>query len=217
MMTGKNMGALLRLLCAACFFLPFMAFAQTDTVGKVKYTSDFIFNDGVYKTFQEFKNDSPSVVKFVIKKPFPYSDPNYIQLEYVKHDSSGNKDSSDVKDVWGYCNKGTVYISHSYYSYYFKLMVIGALCHFSGLTGYDTGINANQMTLGLSTDSDYQQFMLDFETGEIQVFNYKKFSAFLKSHDNELYSQLMKQKKKRKIIFSYLLKYNERHPIWFKE
>jgi hypothetical protein len=205
-------------LCAVVFlFFPKLLFSQTDTLGKVKYTSDFVFNDGVYKTFQEFKNDSPSVKKFIIKKLAPYSNPNYIQLEYICTDSLKSTGNCDIKDVWGYANKGDIYIAHNYYAYYFKLMVVGALCHFSGLTGYESGINANQMTLGFGNDADYQQFMLDFETGEIEVFNYKKFSAFLLSHDSELYNELQKQKKKKKLIFKYLLKYNERHPIWFRE
>ncbi len=198
-------------------FFPFISFSQTDTAGKIKYTSDFVFNDGIYKSFQEFKNDSPSVKKFNIKKVTPYSNPNNIRLEYVCPDSATTGHNCELTDVWGYTKNGSVYIAHDYYAYYFKLMVIGALCHFSGLSGTGSVIDANQMTLSNDGESDYQQYMLDFETGDVKLFNYKNFSAFLLSHDKDLYNELLKQKKKRKIIFKYLLKYNEKHPIWFKD
>jgi len=208
---------LLNLYLVVFIILPVFAFAQTDTVGKIKYTGDFVFNEGIYKTFQEFKNDSPSIKKFFIKKLNPYSNPNYIQLDYICPDSLKKKNDCEVNDVWGYSNKGDVYISHIYSAYYFKLMVVGALCHFSGITGNESGIDANQVTMNLSTDEDYQQYMLDFETGEVTVFKYKTFCAFLLTHDIDLYNELQKQKKKKKLIFKYLLKYNERHPIWFKD
>ncbi len=197
-------------------FLPIIAFPQNDTVGKVKYTNDFIFNDGIYKTFQEFKADSPSIRQFTIERPNPYSDPNYIKIKFVCPDSVKNKGNCEVKDLWGYVKNGDVYIAHSYYAYYFKLMVIGSLCHFAGLTEGQS-MDANQMAMGFAVESQYQQYMLDFETGNVIAFNYKNFSAFLLAHDKELYDELKNQKKKKKIIFKYLLKYNERHPIWFKQ
>ncbi len=197
--------------------LPLFSSSQTDTIGKVKYTTGFVFNDGIYKTFQEFKNNNPSIKKFTAKKSSPYSNPDYILLAYECPDSLKAHDNCQLKDVWGYTYHGDVYIAHSYYSYYFKLMVIGSVCHFVGLSS-SIGVNPyNNLTIGLESDESYQQFMLDFETGKINEFNYKIFSAFLKTHDDVLYKELKKQKKKKKIIFKYLLKYNESHPIWFKE
>jgi len=197
------------------FLIPCTSFPQSDTIGKVKYSSDFVFNDGVYKTFSEFKADSPSIKQFYVKNPSPYADPNYTILEYICPDSVKTLGGCEVKDVWGYAYRGDVYIAHTYYAYYFKLMVVGSLCHFVGLAGIGTYVPANDVMMGFGADSDYQQYMLDFDTGEIVTFNYKNFSYFLQSHDLELYQELMKQKKKKKVIFKYLLKYNERHPIWF--
>jgi len=196
--------------------IPGFSFSQYDTIGKVKYTKDFIFNDGVYKTFSEFKADSPSIKTFFVKNPSPYADPNYTILEYVCPDTVKSSANCELKDVWGYAYRGDVYIAHSYYAYYFKLMVVGSLCHFVGLAGFGSYVPANDVMIGFGADNSFQQYMLDFETGEIVMFNYKNFSVFLKSHDIELYNELMKQKKKKKIIFKYLLKYNERHPVWFK-
>lgn len=202
------------------FFIlfPFVSFSQTtDTIGKTKYTTDFVFNDGIYKTFQEFKNDNPFITKFRIKTPSPYADPNYKVIEYSCPDSIKNSGNCKLKDVWGYSYHGDVYIAHSYYAYYFKLITIGSLCYFSGLSGTGSAIPKSAVMVDFGTNNEYQQYMLDFETNKIVVFNYKNFSAFLKTHDEELYNELMNQNKKKKIIFKYLLKYNERHPIWFNK
>ena len=198
-------------------FLPLFTFSQHDTTGKVKYTNEFIFNDGIYLSFQEFKNNKPSIKNFTVKKS-QFSNPNNTTLEFVCPDSIKSYKNCNVKDCWGYCYRGDVYIAHSYYSYYFRLMVIGSLCHFYGLNSAD-----NNMLLGNDIMSDlgkydsYQQFMLDFGTGEVISFTFKTFSYFLKTKDIELYKELMKQKKKRRLIFQYLLKYNEKHPIWFNQ
>jgi len=187
------------------------SFSQSDTTGKVRYTSDFVFDEGIYTSFEQFKTDSPAIRKFVVKKPAPYSDPNYKDIVYICPDSVKTPGGCELKDCWGYSYKGDVYIAHAYYSYYFKLMVIGSLCHFVGLNSIN---HANNVITGFSSDSEYQQFFIDFETGKVELFSYKNFSKFLQTHDNELYQDLLKQKKKKKIIFKYLLKYNEKHPAY---
>ena len=196
--------------------LPVFSLSQTtDTIGKVKYTKDFVFNDGIYRTFQEFKDDNPSITNFSVRTPSLNSNPNFKLIEITKIDSIKNIDNSVFKNMWGYSYHGEVYITHNCYSYYYKFIIIGALSFFVGVSG--SLIPANDVMVGYGADNKYEKFMLDFETGDVKIFNYKNFSAFLKAHDEELYNELMKQKKKKKIISKYLLKYNQRHPIWFKE
>lgn len=205
---------MVRFLCILIFCIVVsITFAQSDTLGKVKYTSDFVFDEGIYLTFDQFKADSPSIKKFFIKKPAPYSDPNYTVVEYVCNDSVKTPGNCEIKDCWGYSYRGDVYISHAYYAYYFKLMVIGSVCHFVGLSGI--GSTATDIMTGFGGDNEYKQFFLDFETGDVQLFSYKYFSSFLKTHDDVLFQELLKQKKKKKLIFKYLLKYNEKHPVYF--
>jgi hypothetical protein len=187
-------------------------YAQTDTIGKTKYTSDYTFAEGIYLTFDQFKADNPAIKTFFLKKPVPYSDPNYTVIEYICDDSIKTPGKCEIMDCWGYSYRGDVYISHSYYAYYFKLMVVGSVCHFVGLSG--VGSTATDIMTGFGGDNEFKQFFLDFETGDVQLFNYKYFSAFLKTHDDALYQELIKQKKRKKLIFKYLLKYNEKHPIY---
>lgn len=198
------------------FLLPLVSNAQVDSAGKVKYNGEFEFTDGIYLTFNEFVSNNPSIKEFYIKKPTPIADPLNIELEYKCTDSVKTNKNCAITDCWGYSYKGNVYIAHSYYAYYFKVQVIGALCHFTGLSGVgiQTPVN-NDVISGFGADNEYRQFMIDFKTGEINVFNYKNFSTFLKENDNELYVELSQKKRKKKFIFQYLLKYNERHPIYF--
>jgi len=196
--------------------LPLFCFPQSDTIGKVRYTTDFIFNDGVYTTFQEFRNNNPSIREFTIKKPSQFANPGYTILDFEYADTKQTKENSQYKNVWGYSYHGDVYIAHSYNSYFYKLMIIGSVCHFVGLEN-SIGVNPyNSLMLGYESEQNYQQFMLDIETGEINTFNFKNFSNFLKTHDVSLYQELIKEKKKKKKIFKYLLKYNEKYPVFFQ-
>jgi len=195
---------------------PAFCFSQTDTIGKVKYTDDFVFNDGIYKSFLEFKNDNPSITKINVVKPTPLADPNFTMLYYKCPDSVKTTGDCQMKNCWGYCYRGDVYISHLYNSYFFKLMVIGSVCHFAGLAVKGTSTPMSDVVEGFGAANKYQQFFLDFETGEVLPFTYKYFSVFLQKHDDALYQHLEKESGKKKKIFSYLLKYNSKHPIWFK-
>lgn len=196
--------------------IPVMGFSQSDTIGKIKYTSDYVFNDGIYKTFTEFKNDNPSITKLIVNKPTPLADPNFTILNYKCSDSSKSNGECEMKDCWGYCYRGDVYISHLYHAYFFKLMVIGSVCHFAGLAVSGNSTPMSDIHEGFGAANKYQQFYLDFNTGEVLPFTFKNFSVFLQKHDDVLYQQLLKEKKKKKVIFHYLLKYNAKHPIWFK-
>jgi hypothetical protein len=180
------------------------------------YTAEFEFTDGIYLSFNDFATNNPSIKEFYVKKPTPLTDPYNTELEYRCPDSLKAPGNCSITDCWGYAYKGDVYIAHSYFAYYFKIQVIGALCHFTGLSGVGMQTPSNNdVVSGFGADNDYRQFMIDFQTGELMIFNYKNLSEFLKLKDNELYQELSQKKKKKKLIFQYLLKYNQRHPIYF--
>jgi hypothetical protein len=55
------------------------------------------------------------------------------------------------------------------------------------------------------------------ETGATFLFTYRNFKDFLKQNDEELLAELEKTKNKRDMIHHFLLKYNEKHPVYFPE
>jgi len=191
-------------------------FAQTDTTGKVRYSMNYVFKDGVYLTFDEFKNNAPSITDFTVNKIGQLSSSNNVFLEYPCKDSASKGKNCNIDDCWGYCKKGTVYISHAYEGFFFKLMVIGAACHFVALSGFDQPHQMSEPFAQYGAGNDYIQYFLDFDSGEVIPFTYKKFVAFLKVKDEALYHDLsIIKKNRRKLIFLFLLKYNEKHPVYF--
>jgi len=209
---------MLRLFFIGLFILPFqIVYGQIDTVEKVKYTAGFVLKDGIYLTVNEFKNNRPSITRFDVIKRNQFSNPNNIFLEYHCKDSATVGKKCEVNECWGYCKNNTVYISHGYYGFFFKIMVIGSLSHFVALSGFDKPFGYGEPMSSINSTNDLIQYFLDTNTGDVWPFTYKNFSEFLKKNDVELYHNLSSEKQKRKLTFFYLLKYNERYPLSFPE
>lgn len=69
-----------------------------------------IYKNGVYKTFEEFKMNNPSITEFEVKKE------ELTQTVFIKDDKS----EYPVRDVWGYCDKNKLYIQSA--DNYFQLV-----------------------------------------------------------------------------------------------
>ncbi|MCU0379050.1 MAG: hypothetical protein MUC78_12420 [Bacteroidales bacterium] len=66
-----------------------------------------------------------------------------------------------------------------------------------------------------STRTDLKMFMIDFETGNEYEYDLENLEALLMK-DPELYEEFvsMKNKNQKKMMFVYLRKFNEKHPIY---
>ncbi len=207
------------ILSIGLFFLFTTIHAQTDTIGKIRYSKDFKFKDGVYVSFEDFKNNRPSFSIFRIKNTNKSS--GNIGIE-VACDNPENGKWCSIDKIWGYCSKGNVYIYQGYASYYFRLQIIGALIHYIGFEGfnynhYDRNFAYYDYYMPTTAVPKFSEFFLDFDTGESYVFSYRIFRDFLKAKDEELYEELMNTKKKRKVYTHFLMKYNKKHPIYFNK
>lgn len=196
------------------FFVP-SGFAQSDTV-MVKYTRDFKFNDGIFQTFLEFKNNKPSLPEFEVVKD-KISGEGSIVLRYPCPDSIGSKKNCAIDECFGYSRNGVFYMYQGYPGYYYRMFMVGALSHFVAFNKY----NMHDMYYSpeplayVGTSNDYAEYLLDMETGETIHFNYKDFAKFLENHDSALFQELQNTRQKRKMIHHFLLKYNEKHPVYF--
>ena len=203
-----------------CFLIPL--FAQQKAV---QYTKDFEFSNGIYLSFNNFKNNNPIIAAKILsdynKTDRDFFDKILSKSNFSYIDSSGKEQIGKCNDIWGYCQNGIVYINHG--TDYNRLTIIGSICHFVATTPMKVGISdpfsyndpyyAQQQYTYTS-----QQFVLDFETGKILEFNVSNMEPLL-SRDVELYSQFssLKKKQKRDSIFLYLRKYNEKHSVYFPE
>lgn len=196
-----------------------IAFSQNKAI---QYDKDFEFKDGIYLSFIDFKNNSPIVASKIVtnytKTSRDFYDNVLSKSTFTYIDGEGKEVELRSKEVWGYCQNGTVYIHHG--TSFNRMTIIGSICHFIATIPMRIG-NYDPFyydPFGPPPRYTYvsEQFILDFDTGSILSFNVDNMEKIL-VRDEPLYKEfsLFKKKKKRDSIFLYLRKYNERHPIFF--
>jgi hypothetical protein len=194
----------------------FIGVAQKDSI---PYTKDYEFNEGIYGTIKDFKQNTP-INKVAVVTTIPKN-----QLDFYKQlvesrviaykDTTGNEQQIESSTLWGYCQNRSIYINFN--SAFQRLNVIGSLCHFTAsvksLTSYNDPTNYG---MG-NSHTELRQYVLNTETNEIVDFTAQSMELIL-SKDKLLYDEFMKFKKKDKPkqIFVYLRKYNDRHPLYLK-
>ena len=124
----------------------------------VTYVTDFPFQEGIYRSFEEFKQNAPSIQAKIERQGsnlFVYDD-SLEQMIRVNPDK-----------VWGYSQSGNVYISYD--EAYWRFLNIGALTHFSAIvvSTFQT-IDAFGFPVEQRSKS-MKQLFLDFENGKMYV------------------------------------------------
>lgn len=202
------------------FYMAFLLLAKIcvaqDTVIYVPYDKHFPLKDGIYLTFQEFKQQKPTYTQFRIQKSGQFG--STITLERLCEDK---KNYCKVDTCWGFVYQNTLYIFQGLYGRFYRIQILGALTHYFAYQVYSySSPYYYDYFYGYPVYRTYRgieavEKVLDFETGQSFPFVYKAFASFLQQKDPELYEQLRKSKKRKKMIYHYLLRYNERHPISF--
>lgn len=176
---------------------------------------NFHFNEGIYLSFEEFKANQPSISNFELLYK---GGETYLLIPCP--DSIQDKKSCYVENAWGYCKDRSVYMHQGYRNNYYRLQVIGALIHFYviEMNYYDPVMDHSYN--GISSTPvrkvSNREMVMEWETGRSFEFVYKNFRIYLSEKDVELYQQLESAKQKRKMIYFYMLKYNERHPVYIR-
>lgn len=189
--------------------------AQKDSV---LYNSDFRFKDGIYLTFENFRHNKPVPKEDII------SDFNREEIDFVRNVVSikmiSYKDNAGIvreiapAKLWGFCENNSVYIRFS--GDFNKIVVMGNICHFTALytTYLSGGPTSPSGTMTGAPVESVQQYVLDMKTGKVFDFVLPNMEK-LYERDEVLYKEFMSMKKgkRRKMIFFYLRKYNERNPL----
>jgi len=201
-----------------------------DSIKLVKYTPDFKFIEGIYLNIEQFKNNTPIPKSFVVSQK-GNSDLDFFssileEEEISFFDSNGMKESYKTKNIWGYCNQGVVFIQYN--DEFNRIPVVGSISHFvSNYTSTQYRRNDPYNTYGNPyytdplmrnqsiTTKELKQYLLDFETGNIMDYSYDNLMIIL-MRDVELYEEFnnLKRRQKKKMVFFYLRKYNERNPLY---
>ncbi len=126
----------------------------------------------------------------------------------------------NVSDIWGFANKGVLYINHN--DEFNRVPVVGKISHFIANASYTNNNypyrygSYNNNYYNPTTVTELRQYLLDFETGKIYDFNYITVEILL-MNDTEIYDEYndLRKRKKKKLKFLYLRKFNEKNPLFF--
>ncbi len=212
---------------------------ELTAVDSIIYNKTYHFKDGAYKTYDEFRFNSPSI-KYRYRSEEKKDELNlHIEKDtnVVLYGIEANLvNKLRRKGVWGYSKDGEVYVlSYDEFGLKNEFMKLdkfgGMLLTSNDIKVYKGGVTPGAViavgTGGVSagvgaavhagyTTRKIKLRIVDAETGEIGLYNLENFKKILK-RDKMLYADFIKikgEKKKRDMMFIYLKKYNEHHPFF---
>lgn len=193
--------------------------AQSDSI---LYTRDFEFKEGIYLTVDQFRNNEP-IPQSAIVSPIPKTEHNFLtqvmeRKKITYKDETGTEQQIPTSSIWGYCRNRILFLNFN--QTFNRVNVIGNLCHFTSevvvLSTYQDPLYYNR---GMSSSyNELKQFIFCMNSNIVKDFSTPSMEEILKT-DPELYDQFMSMKRKEKgnSIFTYLRKYNEKHPLYIKQ
>ncbi|MCD4770254.1 MAG: hypothetical protein K8R35_08815 [Bacteroidales bacterium] len=209
--------------------------------GDVKYTHDFRFNDGIFVSFDQVRQNAPiPKARIVTSADFNARD-FFVQVfendQINYYDAMGIRQELDIGNIWGYSRNGILYIQIQ--GNFNRITFVGKLAHFvADITTYDRRYygspysNYNSYYSPYSYNSYYSpyyypyspstvsrselvQYIIDFETGDKLKYDVKNVElALMKDPELHLEFVSLPRKKKKQMMFLYLRKYNERNPLY---
>ena len=221
------------LITISIFLFSLGAFSQTDSLGRIKYTPDFRFTDGLYINFSQVKNNRPIPAARIISKNEP-GDFNFFrnlveENSITYYDDYGSQKEVLTDNIWGFCQDGKLFINYN--AEFNRIPIIGKACHFIAdvtvidyyndpyyYDRYDSYYNSyyyrpyNRTT----RSREMRQYLMRFDTGE--VLNYDRESILvILMEDPELYEEYisLRKRKQKDLMFFFLRRFNEKHPIYF--
>ena len=204
-------------------FVSSFAFCQIDTTGKIRYTNEYVFKDGLYLSFDQVINNNPTSFERIINgdKNIDNWLDNILKLKVITIlDDFGVQQKIDVNKIWGYCKSKALYVYWN--NDFYRIPYVGRIAHYVATQtvrmdyypdpyyGYYPG-----MTPSYETNKIVQN-IIDFESGKSYPFSLEVVQSFLMK-DNVLFEEFnqLKKSKKRQLLFLYIRRFNERNPIYF--
>lgn len=184
------------------------------------YGNGFRFRDGLYFTFQQFRSNHPLPKSKIVTNYDTTALDFFRKLVTAKSityiDSAGKQQEINPARLWGFCENNAIYIRYN--ADFNRVVIIGSICHFTSLytTYMSTGPTNAAGTMYGTPVENMQQYMIDMQTGAVLDYNVANLMLLLQ-RDKELYAEYMalRKSKRKKLMFLYLRKYNERNPLYF--
>ena len=199
---------------------------SNDTI--IKYTPEFKFREGVFLNFKDVLYNNP-IPKGRLLTDTDYSSNDFFdkvltgnKLYYI--DNIGNRLELSTSRLWGYSRNGFLYVKIG--DGYYRITLMGSCCHFVAYKTYEVRSTGNpyynsyqypysQRSPTVSTQSEMQQYLLDFRNGNILEYKVEGVEIIL-MNDPELHNEYMQlsNKKKKQLKFVFIRKYNQRNPLY---
>lgn len=203
--------ALVLAYAAAC-----LLHAQPDS-SWVRYTPDFQFRDGIYYDFQAFRHNRPSVTKdrLTTVQGQAVTDLRNTNGKLLVPDSTGEGRRIDLQALWGFCDQGVVYVRAG--NGFSRIGMMGSISH---LTYDATYRDMRPYTYGGTVNYTVEeQRFLDMATGAFLPITSGGLYEVLQRDEvlKEEFEAIPPKKRKNEVLFLFLRRYNDRHPLYFPE
>ena len=152
------------------------------------------YKPGIYTSFEQFKYNSPAIV-----------DHYTIDGKRFWTDRDGKKKKIKRKTIWGYCDGKHVYARWNGYP---EITVKGRYCYFQEK---GVGFMILPPFIIMPIPVPYSdRVILNYNTGATYLLNIRLVKKILET-DTELLAEFRKEKKKKKILLEYIMRYNTRN------
>lgn len=189
--------------------LPLFCFSQTVTSSKDKHP-----NDGVYLSFEELRENNPSV-----KRPQLFRsmyDTVFTILQWSRtpslyyFDKDNQKVSLKRESIVMLAENGTAYIQQN--GVFHKASLFGPVILFTEIY---PKVNEPMAVVVTEVKASSRDRMLDTENELVMDYTLENFQKILKRDEelNNEFNAIKSIKQKRKMVYRYIEKYNARNPF----
>lgn len=174
--------------------------------------TDTLFKKGIYRTFEEFKTNSPSFeLNYTVKSyssPMPMNDWTSYKLDAEK------EASREIGPVYGFCNGYSIYVANKpaeiHKPAFEQVQYVGPYSFYQDQGGLD--VEPRLMpngTIGVGTGSmPIYDKIIDMETGEVTILTNKVLKKIM-ADNPPLLAEFKKDQKKQFRRMKYLKRYFE--------
>lgn len=189
---------------------------------QVAYTADFEFYEGVYLSFEDFRNNNP-LPKEEIISTVDREDPAFYRKLFNTRsfrffNESGAPENVFTEDVFGIAVRGEPFIMFG--GQFRKIMVLGMLSYFAPGAG-DPEVQPGFAYTGEGQSAvlggdGFRQIIFNFETGEFTDLTPEAVADFIEDAPS-LHREFLqlKRKEQRKAMYAFIQRYNKANPIYF--
>lgn len=201
--------------------LPTLVLAQdytADPSDSVAYTPGFPFNDGLYFSFAAFRSNTPDVPRDQLrnKNGQALGDLRTASGDVWVPDSSAGVRKLALDGLWGFCDNGTVFVRAG--NGFVRIGMLGSIAHLVYDATYrDWNHYGYYGNYGTRTYTVQEQRFLDMATGQAVPVSADGVYSLIERDQvlAEEFNAIPRKQRKEAILFQFVRRYNDRHPLFF--